>query len=108
MTPSEGAFVDFFGRLACTTTGPARIARRTSAPIVLGLVIWDAKLKKYRLRFDAVKWIKKDDPEEEVLANTANFTKLIEAYVRRYPEQWLWVHRRWKSRPPGEGRLYPF
>ena len=89
-------------------TGPARVARKTGVPIVLGLVIWDAKLKKYRLRFDSVEWIKRDDPEEEILVNTANFTRLIEEYARRYPDQWLWVHRRWKTRPPGEPPLYPF
>jgi len=108
MSSSEGVFVDFFGRPACTTTGPARVARKTGVPIVLGLVIWDAKLKKYRLRFDPVEWVKRDDPEEEILANTANFTHLIEQYARRYPDQWLWVHRRWKTRPPGEPPLYPF
>ena len=108
MSLGEGAFVDFFGRPACTTTGPARVARKTGVPIVLGLVIWDTKLKKYRLRFEPVEWIKRDDPEEEVLANTANFTRLIEEFARRYPDQWLWVHRRWKTRPPGEPPLYPF
>ena len=108
MSPGEGVFVDYFGRPACTTTGPARVARKTGVPIVLGLVIWDAKLKKYRLRFEPVEWIKRDDPEEEILANTANFTRLIEEYARRYPDQWLWVHRRWKTRPPGEPPLYPF
>jgi KDO2-lipid IV(A) lauroyltransferase len=108
MAASEGVFVDFFGRPACTTTGPARVARKTGVPIILGLVIWDAKLGKYRLRFDAVEWMKRDDPEEEILANTANFTRLIEEYARRYPEQWLWVHRRWKTRPPGEPPLYSF
>jgi KDO2-lipid IV(A) lauroyltransferase len=104
---SEGAFVEFFGRLASTTTGPARLARKTGVPIVLGLVIWDEKLRKYRLRFDPVEWIKCGDPEEEILANTAHFTRLIEECIRRYPEQWLWVHRRWKTRPPGEPPLYP-
>jgi len=108
MLPGEGEFVDFFGRLACTTTGPARVAKKTGVPIVLGLVIWDAKLKKYRLRFDSVEWLKRDNAEEEIVANTAHFTRLIEEYVRRYPDQWLWVHRRWKSRPPDEPRLYPF
>jgi len=107
MSLSEGVFVNFFGRPACTTTGPARVARKTGVPIVLGLVIWDAKLKKYRLRFEAVEWIKREDPEEEILANTANFTRLIEEYARRYPDQWLWVHRRWKTRPPGEPPIYP-
>ena len=108
MLSTEGVFVDFLGRLACTTTGPARLARKTGVPIVLGLVLWDSKIKKYRLRFDAVEWIKREDPEEEILVNTANFTRLIEDYVRRYPDQWLWVHRRWKTRPPGEPPLYPF
>jgi KDO2-lipid IV(A) lauroyltransferase len=107
MLPGEGVFVDFFGLPACTTTGPARVAKKTGVPIVLGLVIWDAKLGKYRLRFDPVEWIKRADPEEEIVANTANFARLIEAYVRRYPEQWLWVHRRWKTRPAGEPPLYP-
>ena len=51
-------------------------------------------------------WVDPDDPEEEIVANTAHFTKLIEEYVRRYPDQWLWVHRRWKTRPPGEPSLY--
>jgi len=108
MMADEGAFVDFFGRLACTTTAPARLARRGGVPIVLGLVIWDSKLKKYRLRFDSVEWIKCDIPDDEILANTANFNRLIEDYVRRYPDHWLWVHRRWKTRPPGEPPLYPF
>ena len=106
MLPGEGVFVDFFGRAACTTTGPARVAKKTGAAIVLGLVIWDAKLRKYRLRFEPVEWIQRDDPEEEIRVNTANFTRLIEEYIRRYPEQWLWVHRRWKTRPPGEPPLH--
>jgi KDO2-lipid IV(A) lauroyltransferase len=108
MMVDEGAFVDFFGRRACTTTAPARLARRAAVPIVMGLVIWDSKLKKYRLRFDSVEWIKRETAEDEILANTANFTRLIEAYVRQYPDHWLWVHRRWKTRPPGEPPLYPF
>ena len=108
MTPAEGIFVEFLGRLACTTTGPARIAQKTGVPIVLGLVLWDPGLHKYRLRFDRVDWLRRDDPEEEIAANTANFTRMIEEYVRRYPDHWLWVHRRWKTRPPGEPPLYPF
>jgi KDO2-lipid IV(A) lauroyltransferase len=108
MLPGEGVFVDFFGRPACTTTGPARIARKTGAAIVLGLVIWEADLGRYRLRFDPVEWIKREDPDEEIFANTVNFTRLIETYVRRYPDQWLWVHRRWKTRPAGEPPFYRF
>lgn len=106
MLPSEGVFVDFFGHTACTTTGPARVVRKTGAPVALGLVIWDSQQRKYRLRFDLVDWIGREDPEEEIVANTAHYTKLLEQYIRRYPEQWLWVHRRWKTRPPGDPPLY--
>jgi len=108
MLAGEGAFVEFFGVPASTTTGPARVARRTGAPVILGLVIWDSKLKKYRLRFDRIDWIECPDPEQEIVMNTANFTRRIEEYIRRYPDQWLWVHRRWKTRPAGEPPLYPF
>ncbi|HLI35169.1 MAG TPA: lysophospholipid acyltransferase family protein [Terriglobia bacterium] len=108
MLPTEGVFVDFFGLPACTTTGPARVARKTGAPVTLGLVIWDSQLRKYRLRFEAVEWLRDDDPEKEITLNTAHFTKLLEQYIRRYPEQWLWMHRRWKTRPPGEPPVYPF
>jgi Kdo2-lipid IVA lauroyltransferase/acyltransferase len=108
MLESEGIFVDFFGRPASTTPGPARLARKTGVPIVLGLVIYDRKLGKYHLRFDPVEWIHADDPEKEIRVNTQNFTRLIEDAVRRHPDHWLWVHRRWKTRPPGEPPLYPF
>lgn len=106
MLPYEGVFVDFFGRPASTTIGPARLAQREGAPLVLGLVIWDSKLRKYRLRFESVNWILRPDPVEEIRVNTQNFTALLEKYIRQYPSQWLWVHRRWKTRPPGEPPLY--
>jgi KDO2-lipid IV(A) lauroyltransferase len=77
-------------------------------PIVLGLVIWDEKIGKHRLRFESIDWISRPDPDEEILVNTQNFTRKIEEYVRRFPDHWLWVHRRWKTRPPGEPPLYPF
>jgi Kdo2-lipid IVA lauroyltransferase/acyltransferase len=108
MLPPEGIFVDFFGRLASTTSAPARLARKTGAALVLGLALWDSRLRKYRLHFEPVRWIEHDDPEEEIVVNTAHFNRLIEDQVRRYPDQWFWVHRRWKTRPPGEPPLYPF
>jgi KDO2-lipid IV(A) lauroyltransferase len=107
MTPPQGVFVDFFGIPAYTASGLARIALRTDAAVIPTFTIWDAKLGKYRLRFDpAVALIRTDDNEKDIVVNTAKFTKVIEDYVRRYPEQWLWVHRRWKTRPEGEGPLY--
>jgi KDO2-lipid IV(A) lauroyltransferase len=107
MTPPQGVFVDFFGIPACTASGMARIAMRTDAAVVPGFTIWDPELRKYRLRFDsAVSLIRTGDDEADIIANTALFTKIIEDYVRRYPDQWLWVHRRWKTRPPGDPALY--
>ena len=107
MTPPQGIFVDFFGIPACTASGMARIALKTDAAVVPTFTIWDRELGKYRLRFDpALELIRSDDLEADIKANTQMFTKVIEDYVRKYPEQWLWVHRRWKTRPEGERGLY--
>ena len=107
MTPPQGVFVDFFGIKACTASGLARIALRTDAAVLPGFTIWDEALGKYRLRFDpAVELIRTGDLEADIVANTQKFTKVIEDYVRKYPDQWLWVHRRWKTRPEGEPPLY--
>ncbi len=107
MTPPQGVFVDFFGIPACTASGLARIALRTDAAVVPGFTIWDPALRKYRLRFDPeVKLIRTGDDDADAVANTASFTKIIEDYVRRYPDQWLWVHRRWKTRPQGGKPIY--
>ena len=107
MTPPQGIFVDFFGIPACTASGLARIALRTDAAVVPGFTIWDPALQKYRLRFDPARaLIRTGDLEADIAANTQTFTKVIEDYVRRYPEQWLWVHRRWKTRPEGHPPLY--
>jgi KDO2-lipid IV(A) lauroyltransferase len=111
MTPPQGVFVDFLGIPACTASGLARIALRTDAAVVPGFTVWDSNLRKYILRFEpAVELIRtgdnKNDNEADVVANTAKFTKVLEDVIRRYPDQWLWVHRRWKTRPPGEPPLY--
>ncbi len=107
MTPPQGVFVNFFGIPACTASGLARIALRTDAAVVPGFTVWDEKAGKYILRFDpALELIRTGDDQADVVANTARFTSVIEDYVRRYPEQWLWVHRRWKTRPEGEEPLY--
>ena len=107
MTPPQGVFVDFFGIPAYTTSGLARIALRTDAAVVPGFTVWNATLRKYILRFDpAVELIRTGDDQADIVANTAIFTKVIEDYVRRHPDQWLWVHRRWKTRPEGEKPLY--
>ncbi len=107
MPPPRCILVNFFGVPACTASGLARIALRTDAAVVPTFTIWDPVLRKYRLRFDpALTLIRSGDDEADIAANTQLFTKVIEDYVRRYPAQWLWVHRRWKTRPLGEPGLY--
>jgi KDO2-lipid IV(A) lauroyltransferase len=107
MTPPQGAFVDFFGIPACTATGVARVAMHTGAAVLPAFTVWDQQMGKYKVRFDpALQLVCTGDEQDDALANTALFTKVIESYATRYPEQWLWVHRRWKTRPPDEPSLY--
>jgi KDO2-lipid IV(A) lauroyltransferase len=105
----EGVFVDVFGIPASTTSGLARIALRTEAAVVPGFLFWDYAEKVYRLRFEpAVKLARSGNEEADVRENTARFTRVIEDYIRAHPDQWLWVHKRWKTRPAGEKPVYPF
>jgi len=107
--PGEGVFVDFFGTLACTTTGIARVALHTDAAVVPGYAYWDEKLRKYRLRFEPpVELVRTGDAEREIVEYTQWFAKVIEEIVRKYPEQWVWIHARWKARPKGEAPIYDF
>ena len=105
--PEEGVFVDFFGKSACTTTGIARVALHTGAAVVPGYAYWDEAIGKYRLRFEpAVELVRTGDVERDVFVNTQKFAKVIEEIIRKHPEQWVWVHARWKTRPKGEAELY--
>jgi Kdo2-lipid IVA lauroyltransferase/acyltransferase len=107
MTPPQGEFVDFFGHAACTGSGLARVARKTGAEVLPGFLLWEPSSRQYVLRFGApLALTASDDVDADALANTALFTKVIEEYIRQYPDQWLWVHRRWKTRPQGEASLY--
>ncbi|HVP54211.1 MAG TPA: lysophospholipid acyltransferase family protein [Candidatus Eisenbacteria bacterium] len=107
MTPPQGVFVDFFGIPACTAVGIARVALHTDAAVVPAFTIWDPVLRKYRVEFErAVELVRTGDDEADAIANTALFNRIFEEYVRKYPDQWLWVHRRWKTRPPGQPPLY--
>ncbi len=107
MTPPQGVFVDYFGHKACTTGLVAKVALRTNAAVVPAFTVWDEEQGKYRVTFEpAMELVRTDNEEADIVANTAAFTRVIEEYARRYPEQWLWVHRRWKTRPEGEPSLY--
>jgi Kdo2-lipid IVA lauroyltransferase/acyltransferase len=107
--PEEGVFVDFFGTPACTSTGIARVALHTDAAVVPGYAFWDENSGKYRLRFEPpVELVRTGDTEKDVAENTQRFAKVIEGVIRKYPDQWVWIHARWKTRPKGEPALYDF
>ena len=94
----EGVFVDYFGRPACTTNGLALLALLTGAPVI-HVALARREDGRYRLIFSPeVEIICTEDREKDVLENTRRFTAIIEAMVRRYPDQWLWVHERWKEK----------
>ena len=107
MTPPQGVFVPFFGVEACTASGLARVAGRTGAAVLPGFLLWEESEKRYVLRFgEELQLQQTGDLQADMMANTALFAATTEAYIRRYPEQWLWVHRRWKTRPEGEEKIY--
>ena len=107
MTPPQGVFVPFFGRLACTASGLARVALRSGAAVLPGFMVWEPAERKYVLHFGPeLIFAHTADPEAGVLAATALCNQVLEAWIRRYPDQWLWIHRRWKTRPAGEPWIY--
>jgi KDO2-lipid IV(A) lauroyltransferase len=98
---SEGVFIEFFGKLACANTGFTKLAQHSGAAIVPGFALWDEKAKQYVLRF-----YPKVELEGDMQKDTQKLHSVLESVIREYPEQWLWIHRRWKTRPPGEPSLY--
>jgi Kdo2-lipid IVA lauroyltransferase/acyltransferase len=107
MTPPQGVFVNFFGVPACTASGLARLAMRTDAAILPGFLTWREDEKKYVLEFgESLRFVRTGSEEQDIVSNTQICTTSIESWIRRFPDQWLWVHRRWKTRPAGEPPLY--
>jgi KDO2-lipid IV(A) lauroyltransferase len=107
MTPPQGVFADFFGVPACTASGLARVALKTGAAVVPGFLLWEAAEGRYVLHFgERIEFEATGDAESDIVALTQRCTAAIEAWVRRYPEQWLWIHRRWKTRPAGDAAIY--
>lgn len=103
----EGVFVPFLGRLACTTAGVAALALRTDASVIPVCAVWDESKNRYVMRgLPFVELERTGDEARDIVTNTANFTAALETLIRRYPEQWLWIHKRWKTRPPGEPDIY--
>ena len=107
MTPPQGAFVKFFGIDACTATGLAHVARKTGAAVLPGFMLWEPGEGRYVLHFGPEVVIPHTDVvADDILVATQLCTGAIESWIRRYPDQWLWIHRRWKTRPVGEPGLY--
>lgn len=105
--PKEGVFVPFFGTPACTSSGVAMLARRTNAVIVPMCGVWNEAKKKYiAVHESVIEPAITKNREQDILETTAQFTAAVERLIRRFPDQWLWIHRRWKTRPPGEPDLY--
>lgn len=103
----EGVFCDFFGVPASTTIGVATLALRTEAVVLPGYLTWDESTGRHTLHFEPpVETIRTGHRETDVQTNTARYTKILEDIIRRYPDQWLWIHRRWRTRPVGEPDIY--
>ncbi len=103
----EAIFVDFFGVPASTTFMLAKLALRTDATVLPIFVPWDEDSEKFLVHIlPEVTVERTGDEEEDVRKLTASLTKVVENYIRRYPAQWLWIHKRWKTRPKGEPGLY--
>jgi KDO2-lipid IV(A) lauroyltransferase len=103
----HGVFVDFFSLKASTSDGLARLAMATGAPVVPVFAVRDGASTHHFLEcMEPIEAIRGADREESVRLNTQRYTKAIEDMVRRHPDHWNWIHRRWKTRPPGEQRFY--
>jgi Kdo2-lipid IVA lauroyltransferase/acyltransferase len=105
--PKEGVFVPFFGVPACTTSGAAMLAIRSNSFIFPTFCVWDKETKRFKIVHGQVlEPVNTGDRKQDIVATTALYTAEIEKIIRQYPDQWMWIHKRWKTRPPGEKDLY--
>jgi KDO2-lipid IV(A) lauroyltransferase len=102
-----GVFADFFGLAACTTPGPARLAMHTEAPIFPVFLIREGETERHRIVvLPPVELAESGDIERDIVTNTERCNAVLEQILREYPEQWIWFHKRWKTRPEGEPKIY--
>lgn len=101
-TAKGGIFVDFFGKLAATATGPAAFALRTGAPVVPAFCLRKPDDTHLGVIMPPMEITVSGDQEHDIRENTQRLTKLIEEQVRQHPDHWFWVHKRWKTRPKWE------
>ncbi len=103
----EAIFVDFFGVPAATTFIVAKLALRTGAPLIPVFAPWSEEKKKFLVIIEPpLKPEPTGDEEADIRRLTTDLSHLLENRIRRYPGQWLWIHKRWKTRPPGESPIY--
>jgi len=106
-TRGLGVFVDFFGKPASTNSGIARLALRSGAPAVPVFIVREGRSARHRVHVLPIMYVQRSgDLESDVTRITQELSDVFEGMVRRHPEQWLWVHKRWKTRPPGEPKVY--
>jgi Kdo2-lipid IVA lauroyltransferase/acyltransferase len=95
----DGVFVPFFNKRACTNKGLALLVHKTQVPVIPTFIVHEGQ-GHYRVEFQpALPWISLGDRTKEIEENTAQYNQAIEAMARRYPDQYFWVHQRWKTRP---------
>lgn len=103
----RGVFVDFFGMKASTSDGLARLAVAASVPVVPAFMVREGDTPRHRIVvWPRIEMVTGGDKEACVVENTQRITNVIEQMIRRHPGHWNWIHRRWKTRPPGEPRFY--
>jgi Kdo2-lipid IVA lauroyltransferase/acyltransferase len=103
----EGVFVDFFGIPASTTTSIARLALKTDAVVMPVFAVWNEEKQKYVIHIEQpIDFVKGENDDENVRILTQKVTNSVEKFVRQFPEQWMWIHKRWNTRPKGEKGLY--
>ncbi len=93
----EGVFVDFFGHPAYTPAGPAALAAATGAALVPALILRDDGHHTLIVE-EQIELADTGDKEKDLIENTKRWSTVIESYIRKYPEQWVWMHRRWKTK----------
>jgi KDO2-lipid IV(A) lauroyltransferase len=99
--PDQGVFIDFFGVKACANSAFVKLAHHSGAAVVPGYALWSHEEKRYTLYFEP-----QVEMTGDVQADTQRVHARLEAAIRKNPDQWLWMHRRWKTRPLGEPALY--
>jgi len=102
----KGAFVNFFGKLARTPTGPAVLHLKLGSPLVPMFILRNEN-EKYKIMVKPeLKFQPRGDKNKDIADLAQKYTEVLEEIIRQYPSQWLWMHERWKSRPASSGEKF--